>query len=333
MSISLHKRIQILEAIGDYILSEDVSWEQSIVKAGVKNPWFTPEMIRYAAKGIAHNFLSREILEKVSVQYAMEDSISSKVLGIVNAGNIPLVGFHDFLSAFLTGIPSQIKLSAKDDVLFKDIYRFSVESFPETAGLVQIVDKLENCDGYIATGGESTALYFKKYFGTKPNIIRGHRTSVAILDGNESTSQLEALSDDIHLFFGLGCRSVTHIFVPEQYDFQDLLESFHKYEYFSEHNKYMNNYDYQLAIFIINGDKYMQRYSTLLVEDKRYSSPVSAVYFSLYSDRDEAYNALNLNEIQCVVSSKDIPFGQSQSPDILDFADGIDTFDFCKTLR
>ncbi len=332
MSISLDKRLQILEAIGDYITSEDVSWKESIKKAGVQNPWFTEEMVLTASRGIASSYLQPEVLQEVVRRYEITDAVSSQTMGVINAGNIPLVGFHDFLSAFIMGVPAQIKLSSKDEVLFANICAFASESFPEFGDYVQLADKLQNCDAYRATGGETSSLYFKKYFGQKPNIIRSHRTSVAILTGDETAEELQGLSDDIHLYYGLGCRNVTHLYVPEGYDFQNLLESFSRYEYFAEHNKYMNNYDYQLAIYIINGDQYMQRYSTLVVENEALSSPVSVVYYSYYKKQEDLRSTLPLDQIQCVVSHTDTPFGQSQSPGVFDFADGLDTFEFCKRL-
>ncbi len=332
MSISLHKRIQILEAIGDFIVSNDVKWEEAVLKSGVRNPWFTPQMVQHAASGISTHFLQSDILRNVAQKYGVTDNMTQKYVGIVNAGNIPLVGFHDFMSAFLMGVPAQIKLSSKDEVLFKSIVAFAEENFVEFKELTTVVDRLEDCDAYIATGGETSSIYFKKYFGSKPHIIRGHRTSVAILDGMETSTDLERLSDDIHLYFGLGCRSVTHIFVPKEYDFQSLLESFKKYENFSEHNKYMNNYDYQLAIYLINGDTYMQRYSTLLVQNDNYSSPVSVVHYSYYEDGKSLRESLDYEKIQCLISTEDVPFGSSQEPSIFDFADGVDTFEFCKEL-
>ncbi len=333
MPNSIQKRMQVLEAIGDYILSDDVQWTEAKYRAEQKNPWFSQEMISHALQNIANQYLQKDVLQEAVSRYKLEDSLATQSLGVVNAGNFPLVGFHDFMCAYLAGVPSQIKLSSKDEALFKSIHQFAMEHFEGFGDVVQLTEKLQDCDAYIATGGETSSVYFKKYFGSKPHIIRSHRTSVAILDGTETPEQLSALSDDIHLYYGLGCRSVTHIYVPQGYEFEGLLDSFKNYEHFAEHNKYMNNYDYQLAIYIINGDEYMQRYHTLVVQNAAYSSPVSVVYFSYYEDESALRSTLDISKIQAIVSKSDIAFGQSQSPSLFDFADGEDTFQFCQSLH
>lgn len=332
MSFSLDERVQILHAIGDFINSEDVQWLASKKRAAVANPWFTEEMINTMSGHIQSAYTDRNALELAIEKYNISEQGKFRSLGIINAGNIPLVGFHDFLAAFLVGIPTQIKLSSKDKILFESIFKFAEKHFPGFDEVVTAVERLEDCDAYIATGGETSSMYFEKYFGQKPNIIRGHRNSIAILEGNENEEQLAGLADDIHLYFGLGCRSVTHVFVPEGYDFQSMLESFSKYEHFQEHTKYMNNYDYQLAIYIINGDQYMARYSTLLVENPALSSAVSVVHYSYYTDRIQLLGGLNREKLQCIVGSGETDFGQSQYPRIFDFADGEDTFEFCRKL-
>jgi hypothetical protein len=191
---------------------------------------------------------------------------------------------------------------------------------------------LKGCDAYIATGSNNSARYFEQYFSKYPSIIRKNRTSIAILDGTETNEKLEKLSDDIHVFFGLGCRNVTKIYVPENYDFFPLLQSFYQYKYFSDHHKYKNNYDYNLSIQLMNSRYYMTNESTLLVENDSFFSPISQLNYGFYSDKETLVgNLKNHQEIQCIVGL-DIPFGMAQQPGLNDYADGIDTLDFLINL-
>ena len=168
------------------------------------------------------------------------------------AGNIPMVGFHDFLSVFISGHYQTIKLSEKDNQLLKHLVLKMYEWDSKMKEYAQFASLLKGCDAYIATGSNNSARYFEQYFAKYPSIIRKNRTSIAILDGTETNEYLEKLSDDIHLFFGLGCRNVTKIYVPEEYNFLPLLQSFHQYKYFADHHKYKNNYDYNLSIQLMN---------------------------------------------------------------------------------
>ncbi len=334
MAFSLKDRIEILGCIADYLSSEDVRWLEVRQRAELSNPWFIQPFISYAIDHIVRSYLQSATLQQLAKHYQIPDAAQkgTKTLGIVNAGNIPLVGFQDFLSAFLLGVPCQIKLSSKDTVLFTDIHKYIEGIYPEFGEYVQIVDRLSDCDAYIATGGDSSSTYFRKYFGNKAHIIRSHRNSVAILRGDESADQLAGLSRDIHLYFGLGCRSVSHIFVPESYDFEPLLASFSEFDFFQQHSKYMNNYDYQLALDIVNNTSYMTDGSTLLHQNAAYASPISVLHYSHYSDAQVLRSSLDTSSIQCIVSAADVPFGESQNPKVTDFADGVDSFQFCRDL-
>lgn len=191
---------------------------------------------------------------------------------------------------------------------------------------------LKGCDAYIATGSNNSAVYFDYYFSKYPSIIRKNRTSVAILNGSETVDELEKLSDDIHSFFGLGCRNVTKIFVPEEYDFVPLLQSFHKYKYFADHHKYKNNYDYNLSLQLMNNRFYMTNEATLLVENVSVFSPISQLNYSFYTKKDELLNSLRTSkEIQCI-AGLDLPLGKAQKPGIMDYADRVDTIQFLLTL-
>jgi hypothetical protein len=248
------------------------------------------------------------------------------------AGNIPLVGVHDFLCVFLSGHQQTIKLSSKDDTLLKYLVNKMTEWDDSVANIVSFAEMLKGCDGYIATGSNNSARYFDYYFAKYPSIIRRNRTSVAVLNGNETTEELEKLSDDIHLYFGLGCRNVTKIFVPEEYDFVPLLRSFSRYNYFIDHHKYKNNYDHNLSLHIMGNRFYMSGEHILLSENESVFSPIAQLNYGFYIDKDALINILRKsNEIQCIVGV-DIPFGKAQFPQLDDYADGIDTLQFLLTL-
>jgi hypothetical protein len=204
---------------------------------------------------------------------------------------------------------------------------------PEFIQMVSFAELLKGCDAYIATGSNNTARYFDQYFAKYPSIIRRNKTSVAVLSGNETTDELNGLSDDIHLFFGLGCRNVTKVFVPENYDFIPLLKSFDRYKYFRDHHKYTNNYDYQLSIMLLNKVYYMTNGSTLLVENPAPFSAISTVNYEYYKS-EEMLNELLLNrdDIQCISGRGAIVFGKAQSPDLFSYADGVDTMQFLLSL-
>jgi hypothetical protein len=194
---------------------------------------------------------------------------------------------------------------------------------------ISFADMLKGCDAYIATGSNNSARYFEQYFAKYPSIIRRNRTSVAIIDGTETAAALDELSDDVHLYFGLGCRNVTKIFVPEGYDFVPLLKSFDRYKYFGDHNKYKNNYDYQLSIALMNNIYYMTNGSTLLIENDAVFSAISQLNYSFYTDADKVTKTLNNNtDIQCIVGHGFTDFGQAQQPGLFDYADGVDTMGF-----
>jgi hypothetical protein len=197
-----------------------------------------------------------------------------------------------------------------------------------------ISEMLKGCDAYIATGSNNSSSYFAYYFSKYPHIIRKNRTSVAILTGEETAEDLEKLADDVYQYFGLGCRNVTKIFVPEDYNFERLLQVFGKYNYLADHQKYKNNYDYNLAINLLNNRYYMSNESLLLVEDKSPFSAISQLHYQYYQNKDEIKSSLAGDEtIQCIVSREDINFGEAQCPDVCDFADGVDTMQFLVNLK
>ncbi|MFZ1529674.1 MAG: acyl-CoA reductase [Ferruginibacter sp.] len=331
--MNLQERIFLLKRLGEYIKNNDDTWQDASHKAGQKNGWFTEEFINTAAQNIANNFLNETRLQQWAAHYSLDDNITPKTVGVVMAGNIPLVGFHDFLCIFISGHRQLIKCSSKDDVLLKQLVTVMAAWNPAVNSLVSFSEMLKGCDAYIATGSNNSSRYFEQYFGKYPHIIRKNRSSAAILTGKETTGELQKLSDDIHLYFGLGCRNVTKIFVPEGYDFVPLLGSFDAYKYFEDHHKYKNNYDYQLSILLLNNQYYMTNGNTLLIQNSSLFSPISQLHYEFYSSRPGVENSLkNDPELQCIIGSNYIPFGQAQVPALFDYADGTDTMQFLLSL-
>jgi len=332
--VNLPYRIDLLTRLGEYILSGDEQWALCKDRAGRENGWFIPEFVETAAQNIARSFLQPTILEEWVSSYSLpEANPAPRRIGIVMAGNIPLVGFHDLLCVFISGHQAVIKLSSKDQVLLKQLVAKLEEWEPGISHWIGFSEMLKGCDAYIATGSNNSSRYFDYYFGKYPHIIRRNRTSVAVLSGEESKEELEKLSDDVYTYFGLGCRNVTKIYVPAAYDFVPLLDAFRKYNYLSDHHKYKNNYDYNLALLLLNKQYYMTNGSILLVEDPAIFSPISQLNYEFYSNNDELAAKLPAaQDLQCIAGKSYFPLGQGQNPGIRDYADGVDTLGFLAGL-
>ena len=337
--MNLQERINLLTRLGEYMLSDSETWIGVKERAGRENSWFLREFIDRAVANVATAYLQENELTQFAETYKLQpasdrsENVTPKKIGIVMAGNIPLVGFHDLLCVFITGHYALIKTSSKDDTLTKHLVNVMVSWNVEVAELIGFSEMLKGCDAYIATGSNNTAGYFEYYFGKYPNIIRRNRTSVAILTGKESTGELSRLAADVHLYFGLGCRSVSKLYVPEGYDFAPLLDIFRKYNYLADHHKYKNNYDYNLALHILNKKFYMSNESLLLVEDDSIFSPISQLNYEFYNSEEKLVDSLQRRQdLQCIIGKKFIPFGQSQFPSLTDYADGVDTVRFITNL-
>ena len=327
--MNLQARINLMVQLGNYLQQNDPEWQEIKQQASYKNGWFTSEFIDKACDEIATQFLEEKKLGEWVAHYQLNDDVVPKNIGIVMAGNIPLVGFHDFLTVFISGHQQTIKLSSKDDVLLKflikKLYQFNIS----VQNNISIAETLKGCDAYIATGSNNTARYFEQYFSKYPHIIRKNRTSVALLTGQETEGELAELSKDIHLYFGLGCRNVSKIFVPADYNFEPLIQSFKAYDYFADHNKYKNNYDYQLSIILLNHQYYMTNGATLLTQNEGLFSPISHVFYEEYSNIDLLLEQLKQNDdIQCIIGAAGLPFGTAQHPGLFSYADGVDTMQF-----
>ncbi|MEO6329816.1 MAG: acyl-CoA reductase [Ginsengibacter sp.] len=331
--MKLLERVDIMVELGHYLVSDAEEWQLVKQKAFEKNPWFTIEFIKLACKNIADEYLQKDKLIAWKNYYHLDDNIRPKNVGTVMAGNIPMVGFHDFLCIFISGHRQTIRFSSKDNLLLKHLIEKLYEWNPQCIKLIALADMLKGCDAYIATGSNNSARYFEYYFGKYPSIIRRNRTSVAILQGDEDISVLTSLGDDVHQYFGLGCRNVTKIFVPAEYDFVPLLTAFKKYNYFADHPKYKSNYDYYLALQIMNNVYYMTNESILLTESDQLFSPISQLNYSYYEDAAIIKTQVEYNtNIQCIAGAGNTEFGKTQHPSLFTYADGIDTMQFLLSL-
>lgn len=336
--MNLPYRIDLLSQLGAYILKNGPDWQRVKEKASWENGWFIPEFIEFATGNIARFFLQKELLQAWTRKYPIPELLNqgsrpSPQVGIVMAGNIPLVGFHDLLCVFIAGKKALIKTSSKDETLIKHFVEKLGEWDASVKSLVEFAPLLKGCDAYIATGSNNSSPYFDYYFGKYPHIIRRNKTSVALLTGEETGEELNRLADDVFLYFGLGCRNVTKIYVPIGYDFIPLLNAFKKYDYLADHHKYKNNYDYNLAILILNKKYYMSTPALIMVEETSIFSPISLLNYEFYRETDKLTASLKARQdLQCIVGKGFIPFGESQSPRVDDYADGIDTLEFVSNL-
>jgi hypothetical protein len=326
--MKLQNRIELLLKLSDYLQTNGEELQAIKQRAYAENGWFVPEFIDLAIHNIVTHFLQKDKLENWAKHYSLDDNIGGRNVGIVMAGNIPLVGFHDFLCVFISGHKQTIKLSSKDAVLLKHFVGKMMEWNADCANYVEFAEMLKGCDAYIATGSNNSGRYFEQYFGKYPNIIRRNRTSVAVLNGNEEKEELKELADDVHFYFGFGCRNVTKIYVPTNYDFVPILRAFDKYKYFADHNKYKNNYDYQLSLALLNNIYYMTNEATLLIENEQIFSAISQLNYSFYNNINELSVLTNNEDVQCIVGKDFVPFGMAQQPSLFDYADGVDTMGF-----
>ena len=318
------------EAINDKWFSK---FETEVEMAKHHNGWFTKDNCLYAFQEWG-TLLTRGTIEKWLLNYNINTN-QEKVVALIMAGNIPLVGFHDLLSVLITGNKALVKLSSNDQQLVPLLMEYLKEIEPYFEDKVAFTkEKLGHYDAVIATGSNNTSRYFEYYFGKKPHIIRKNRNSVAILTGNESMSELTALGDDIFRYFGLGCRSVSKLFVPKDYDVDAFYKAIYGYNDIINHHKYANNYDYNKAVYLMSEFKIFDNGFLILKEDESYASPIASVFYEYYEDSSSLRTKLGLEKerIQCVVASGfmegEISFGETQKPSLQDYADGIDTVEF-----
>lgn len=313
----------------------DNEFESLLKRSEIENPWFTMENQKFALNEWTQ-LLTQENINNWIGNYSV--SKASKRVGLILAGNIPLVGLHDVISVVVSGHIPLIKLSSKD----KRMVPFLLEKWNEFSGGTvpfEFVERLENFDAVIATGSNNTARYLEYYFKDHLSIIRKNRTSAAVLKGDETPEELQLLAEDIFRYFGLGCRNVTRIFIPEDFVIDRLFESFTGFQDIINHHKYANNYDYNRAVYLLNRDLFWDNNFVMLKEDDKLFSPLSVINFSRYSSLDQVKSFLAENEgdIQCIVAKEElgldsIPFGEAQHPALDTYADNVDTMKFLEVV-
>jgi hypothetical protein len=335
--MTLDQRIKAFTRLGDYLHDLTKETREALAeKAANENPWFTPANIDRSLLGIS-KFLTDDPLSKWISAYDFRKT-NPKVVGLVMAGNIPLVGFHDLLCVLISGHTAQLKVSSKDSKLVTHLIEKLIHLEPDFSNQIVIQESmLKNFDAVIATGSDNSAKHFDYYFRNYPHIIRRNRTSCAILTGQESNQDLAALGDDVFSYFGLGCRNVSKLFVPEGYDITIVLQAWENLTEIIHHHKYANNYDYQKSILLVNQSPFLDNGVVLFQENSRLVSPIAVVYYEYYPDKDALKNILDqqLDKIQCIVGNNTLAtvgFGQAQYPEVWDYADRIDTLAFLSSL-
>ena len=339
--ISRKNRINAFINLGNFLTDAENrdEIEDWIISANRKNNWFTPANSRLSLHAIANEFLNEAKLTSWAAAYT--EPIHIKKVGVVMAGNIPAVGFHDALSVLISGHILMAKPASDDQILIHALMNKLIEIEPGFKENIKFVERLNEADAYIATGSDNTARYFHYYFSNKPHIIRKNRTSVAVITGHESTGDLASLGIDIFQYFGLGCRNVSKLFVPKGYDFTKFYESIEPFKSDClNHHKYFNNYEYNKSILLVNRIEHFDNGFLMLMESEALVSPISVLHFEYY-DSPEAISVFieaAQEKIQCVVGNVGsnikgvIPFGQAQQPTLYDYADSVDTMAFLSTL-
>lgn len=295
-----------------------------------ENSWFTETNIQDALNGLAY-MLRPEALKKWLEHYNLGHRYTGKTVGMVLAGNIPMVGFHDIFTTCLAGHKALVKASSQDRRLLPLVFKAFNEALGGEVFEIEWTEgKLENMDAVIATGSNNTSRYFEYYFGKYPHIIRKNRTSVAILTGDESDEELKELGRDVFSYFGLGCRNVSKLYVKDDFDLDRFFKAIYDYNEIINHHKYANNYDYFRALWMMNREDLLENGFLVLRPSEAIASPIATLFYERFEDEDVLRESLNEKEeeIQCLVSKKDVPFGKAQSPELWDYADGVDTAEF-----
>jgi hypothetical protein len=296
-----------------------------------KNPWFTPENVRMAVMAIAAQLTRENLTEWTSHYPELNNETKPMKVGLIMAGNIPMVGFHDFLAVLISGNDIVAKTSSKDDDLIRFTGDILCDLNPGFTDKIKFTDgTISGFDVVIATGSDNSYRYFEYYFGKYPNIIRKNRKSIAIIKGDENDEELSMLGSDVFSYFGLGCRNVSKIIVPSGYNFERMIKAWHKYSDVINHSRYANNYNFSKAVYLVNREKFLDAGYVLLKEDQHLSSPVAVIYYEFYNSSEEVEKIKDVlkEKIQCICGKNHIPFGKAQSPSLWDYADGIDTLEF-----
>lgn len=336
--LSIEKRIQAVVSLGKHLRGlQGEELELLCYKARSYNGWFTVPSVEYAIASWG-KALTTEAIHDWLAGYVIVCKEPRKV-GLVAAGNIPLVGLHDILCIILTGNIALVKLSSEDKILMQYVFDQLIIVEPALFDYIQVVERLNDADAFIATGSNNSSRYFEYYFAKKPNVIRKNRTSVAVLTGEETKEDFHKLGEDIFRYYGLGCRNVSKVFVPEGYDPIPMLFEFESYKHLFENHKYANNYDYNRSIYLVKAIHHLDNGVVLYKKDEALVSPIAVLYWETYTSAEELAEKLNTldDQIQCIVSlngkwKKSLPIGQAQNPGLKDYADGVDTILFLLSL-
>ncbi len=330
--------IKAFHLLGEHLKNEQVL-QGYIEKAFQQNTWFNAEETGHALRAWS-KLLNEAELSKWLSAYSISTKEPKRV-GLILAGNIPMVGFHDVCSVLLSGHMACIKLSSQDAVLIPSLLEKLVEIEPRLKAQIEYSERLNHVDAVIATGSNNTARYFEYYFSQKPHIIRKNRNSVAILTGKETNEDFVKLGEDIFRYYGQGCRNVSKLYVPEGYDFTPLLDTLQEYSYIADQSKYYNNYNYYKSIYLVNKEHHLDTGFLLLKENSSLQAPLSVLYFEYYHNLQILNQHLEdiANNIQCMVAkektahtSQVLDFGETQQPGWSDYADGVDTMKFLSEL-
>ncbi|MBK9635753.1 MAG: acyl-CoA reductase [Bacteroidetes bacterium] len=332
--LDLKKRQSAFIELGNYLQTPDMALEGAIHKAFIYNAWFEPINTKQYLLSIASAFLSQSNLEKWTSNYNISKNLSNKNIGIIAAGNIPIICFHDVLCVLISGHKAQIKLSDKDKYLLPFILNKLIEIEPAFENQIQIVERIVQPDAIIATGSDNTGRYFEHYFGKYPNIIRKNRHSIAILEGNETDEELLALGNDIFDYFGMGCRNVSQLLIPKDFDLTKFKTIWEPFKDIMEHNKYRNNLDYQRTVYLMSIKPMVDIDFINIVDNDSLGSPIACLHLKRYENKKEIDEFIESNkmQLQCIVGKDYTPFGKSQMPQLWDYADNIDTMKFLVDL-
>jgi hypothetical protein len=320
-------KISCLQQLKDKIISLSNN-EDFLYRIEGSNPWFIPEFTRKSLDSISAEMLDEKRLTTWITSYSI--SRTPKITGIIAAGNIPFVSFHDILCVYFTNHNLKLKLSSKDRYLPEHILNLWTEIDVEWKNRIEYVDRMVHCDKIIATGSNSTFNYFEHYFGKYDSILRKNRTSIGIVHKDIADEEVDLLMDDIFLYFGLGCRSISKLWIEKGFELKRIFEASERYHYLHMHSKYMNNYDYQRTLLLLNSIPHLSNDFLMLRESSEVFSPISVLHYNWFETPGE-YEAEVLSrseDIQCVIGRGYIPFGRSQSPSLTDYADGIDVMEF-----
>jgi len=336
--LNIKERIQLLVAAGKRLENHesDEMIIAAISMAGSENQWFTPENIKKSIGSVVSKYTDQEKLEEWVNRYDLEENNQPKILGLLLAGNIPFVGIHDIIAGFVAGHHLKLKYSDKDTYLMKMFIKLIVDQDERAKKYFEEVERMNDIDMVIATGSNNTARYFDYYFGKMPNIIRKNRTSVAVISPETSLEELKLLGHDVFSYFGLGCRNVSKLYLPKGYQIEKIMEAFEDWKEWVLHNKYKNNFDYNYAIYLLNKVKFYTNGSLITLENDSIYSRISCLHFSYYDSVEQLGLELKglESDLQCIVSNVDLKglktvgFGETQSPELWDYADGVDTMKF-----